>query len=360
MKKIIVLIFLGGNFLTTYSQNCSVPVAETLFLNKVYSPITSVAGDASRLDVAEAMCLGKCFSTDQVRRLALLLNSDESKFTLITNVYPNIVDRSNGYSLLDAFSKLSNAFAFYDFMNSYMEQTPPPPPPPLPVFSFPNLVYPSAESYKGIIGCNLPLSDNDFLNVVQPLVALKGDAAIQPVAMTMAQSHCLSISQAMKLSTLLSLELNRLNFLKAVFEHLYDLGNYGYASVVFSSSPYQTDWNNFAKAKVDALTTPPPPPPPPPCVVSESELGPMKTQITNAMSSSTKLTLAKSILQAKKCFSTSQIKQLVALMTFDSDQLALAKFAYDYCTDKPNYYQVADVLQFSSSQQELLNYIKGH
>ena len=75
--------------------------------------------------------------------------------------------------------------------------------------------------------------------------------------------------------------------------------------------------------------------------------------------SSTKLSTAKQIISAKKCFTTRQIKELVKLMTFEGDKLDLAKYAYDYCVDTNNYFLVNDVFDFDSSKTELSNYVQG-
>lgn len=59
---------------------------------------------------------------------------------------------------------------------------------------------------------------------------------------------------------------------------------------------------------------------------------------------------------AKKCFTVSQIKSIVKTMSFENDKLEVAKYAYDYCIDKQNYYQLSDVFDFSSSTTDLMNF----
>jgi hypothetical protein len=48
---------------------------------------------------------------------------------------------------------------------------------------------------------------------------------------------------------------------------------------------------------------------------------------------------------------------MVTLMAFESAKLELAKYAYDFCTDKPDYYTIADALSFASSKEDLMNFI---
>ena len=45
------------------------------------------------------------------------------------------------------------------------------------------------------------------------------------------------------------------------------------------------------------------------------------------------------------------------LFTFEASKLDYAKYAYDYCWEKNNYYQVNDAFEFESSIEELDAYI---
>lgn len=53
----------------------------------------------------------------------------------------------------------------------------------------------------------------------------------------------------------------------------------------------------------------------------------------------------------------SQIAGIANEFTFDSDRLKWAKYAYDFCYDKGNYYQLQDAFTFDSSYDELQKYI---
>jgi len=70
-----------------------------------------------------------------------------------------------------------------------------------------------------------------------------------------------------------------------------------------------------------------------------------------------KLTKAKQIVSRNR-MCTAQIVQIVRLFSFESNKLEFAKYAYQYCTDKNNYYQVTDAFAFQSSKDELLKFIR--
>jgi len=53
------------------------------------------------------------------------------------------------------------------------------------------------------------------------------------------------------------------------------------------------------------------------------------------------------------CMSAEQITGVMKVMKFDSARLEFAKYAYPFCVDKNNYYQVNDAFTHSSSTEEL-------
>lgn len=69
-----------------------------------------------------------------------------------------------------------------------------------------------------------------------------------------------------------------------------------------------------------------------------------------------KLNKAKQIISRNR-MCTAQIVQIVRLFSFESNKLEFAKYGYQYCTDKNNYYQVTDAFSFQSSKDELLKFI---
>lgn len=83
-----------------------------------------------------------------------------------------------------------------------------------------------------------------------------------------------------------------------------------------------------------------------------------KIAIDNERFSSDKIKLANRII-ADNCMSTSQIYELIeGYFSFDSARLEVALFAYEYCVDPKNYYQINSLLSFSSSKDKLNQYIQ--
>lgn len=73
----------------------------------------------------------------------------------------------------------------------------------------------------------------------------------------------------------------------------------------------------------------------------------------------TKLNTAKQIA-GSNCLNTNQIVQICQLFGFEESKLDFAKFAYGHCTEPRNYFKVNNVFGFSSSVDELNQFISGH
>lgn len=83
-----------------------------------------------------------------------------------------------------------------------------------------------------------------------------------------------------------------------------------------------------------------------------------KQTISNTDFSSDKQTIAKQIVSSN-CLTAQQVKEIAALFDFEKDKLEFAKFAYKYTYDIENYFIINDIFDFSSSIQELNNYINS-
>lgn len=72
----------------------------------------------------------------------------------------------------------------------------------------------------------------------------------------------------------------------------------------------------------------------------------------------TKLSTAKQIASGN-CLSAGQITEICKTFGFEDTKLQFAKFAYAHCTEPNNYFKINNVFGFSSSTDELNNYIQG-
>lgn len=106
---------------------------------------------------------------------------------------------------------------------------------------------------------------------------------------------------------------------------------------------------------------PVPPAPEPPMEpeirrATEEDVAAMVLRMKNQSFDSDRLALGK-VIVASSNLTASQIARLAETIDFSSSQVEFLKYAYNYCIDKPNYYQTVDILTFSSDKKKVLDYI---
>jgi hypothetical protein len=92
--------------------------------------------------------------------------------------------------------------------------------------------------------------------------------------------------------------------------------------------------------------------------ISASDFEAGKKSIKSQSFADTQLKVAKTFTK-NNCLSVAQIKEIMSLFSFEQNKLEYAKFAYDYCVDKKNYYQLSEAFSFSSSADELNEFLES-
>jgi len=82
-----------------------------------------------------------------------------------------------------------------------------------------------------------------------------------------------------------------------------------------------------------------------------------KQSIASKSFEDSKLTLAKQIA-SNNCLLSEQVRDIMKIFNFESSRLEFAKFAYKYTYDKGNYYKVNDAFQYSTSIDELNEFLE--
>ncbi|MFH2094650.1 MAG: DUF4476 domain-containing protein [Bacteroidota bacterium] len=85
----------------------------------------------------------------------------------------------------------------------------------------------------------------------------------------------------------------------------------------------------------------------------------LKYTMMNTSFDNSKLQIAKQAVTANGV-SSAQVCELMGLFIFESKKLEFAKFAYGYTVDSQNYYLVNNAFTFSSSINELNDFIMGY
>jgi hypothetical protein len=91
--------------------------------------------------------------------------------------------------------------------------------------------------------------------------------------------------------------------------------------------------------------------------ISTTDFASGKSSIKNQSFSDSQMKVAKTFTK-NNCLSVAQIKEVMGIFSFEESKLEYAKFAYDYCVDKKNYYQLSDAFSFSSSSDSLNEFLE--
>ncbi len=97
---------------------------------------------------------------------------------------------------------------------------------------------------------------------------------------------------------------------------------------------------------------------PAPCThMNTSDFNSALTSIKAKSFEDSKMTMAKQIT-SKNCMDASQVKAIMGCFDFEATKLEFAKYAYDFCWEKNNYFKVNDAFTFEASIEELDAYIR--
>lgn len=102
---------------------------------------------------------------------------------------------------------------------------------------------------------------------------------------------------------------------------------------------------------------PTPPPIPAPQICSGRDLEQIVRLIEDESFEDSKLTIAKQAVSSQ-LMTTEQLTRIARLFTYEDTKLEFLKYAYDYCFDKNKYYLVNSVFTYSSSKDEMNEYIQ--
>lgn len=83
-----------------------------------------------------------------------------------------------------------------------------------------------------------------------------------------------------------------------------------------------------------------------------------RESISDIAFSDTQLSQAKNIVSVN-CMDVVQLKGIAEIFAFEDDKLEFAKYAYSYCYDQSNYWQMNDVFNFDDSKQKLNSFTQS-
>lgn len=92
--------------------------------------------------------------------------------------------------------------------------------------------------------------------------------------------------------------------------------------------------------------------------MSDQSFTALKETLIRERFDNSRVTIAKQVID-QNYFTADQVKQLLLMYSFDNYKLDLAKYAYKNTVNKQDYFILYEVFSFSSSKDDLANYIRA-
>ncbi|MDY6800367.1 MAG: DUF4476 domain-containing protein [Bacteroidota bacterium] len=361
MRKIIALIvFTAVTTLVFPQTKCTQPLTFQQFQQR-YKQIDNRTTDAAKIQLANQLVKSYCFSSEQIKEIALLFDDDNYRLQFAQSAYNNTTDKDNFYEVYDAFIYYSNVFRLHDFINGKTTET---------SFAgnslneidntkFPDYHYPDFVNYTGQKKCTQYISQRQFNSIVNQIKSSIEESAKLTKAKTLIQNNCIPTEYLMKMGSLFSSENNRLDFAKAGLSSVYDIDHYLEMKQIFSTPKSRSIFTSFL-AQEQSSTSISGTVSAEKCLVSQNEFNAIINSLKNENFNSTKLKSAKNIIETKTCLSPTQIKKIINVFDYENSRLEIAKLGFDFTKNKNDYYSiVSGALGFESSKKKLLDYINS-
>ncbi|MBI5217772.1 MAG: DUF4476 domain-containing protein [Bacteroidia bacterium] len=371
MKRVLILMAVVAQSIVVCAQqkNCNNPLSNDEFQLKM-NDIINKPNDAAKLEAAKKIVHSSCLLSAQVKQLAKTFQNDINRLDFVKASYNSTFDKNNFYDVYDEFAYFSTVFKLHDYIESIRDNKPAGNVSAnsgndntsgnTSLVKFPKLDYPDCTRYNGAKGCPSPMGDKDFNSMARQFLDEQNDAAKTAAAEKSLQSGCFSVEQLMKIATTFKNDKDKLNYFKKAYFKCYDQGNFGSAQQVFNEKEFnkllldfiasQGGGKQISTTSTTTTTTTN-------CQVLNKEFKEVIESVKNQKFENTKITVAKQAIQAKKCFTAFQIKEIAKLMNFEEGKLDVAKFAWDYCIDRENNYSLLnEIFSFDSSKNDLYNF----
>lgn len=217
--------------------------------------------------------------------------------------------------------------------------------------------------------CHGPMPEGMFRQKHKTIAMQRNDSQRLELAISVLAQNCFNAEQVKALAGLFNDDFFRLDFAKQAFESTIDKENFYMVYDEFSTfstvfmlhdfvQGYERHPHDYLPPSYDGNSNYTNQPAPIICEVTRDQFNDMLQSIRKESFNSTKIEITKSILNSKPCFTTQQVRDIVNEFNFESGKLEIAKYAWDYTLDKENYFRVSDAFSFSSSKEELLEYIR--
>ena len=297
--------------------------------NNLYSSIRNQWGSAKKMTlVSDAFAnTNYYFTTAQAKQLIQLVNSQSNRFTLTKASYRSITDPTNFtqmYDVLNSQSHRDQLAAYVSTYNAGSSSTA------MTASRF-NTIYKTAQR-QSTTNSKVSYIYNVFTNT----------------------NNYFTVAQARQLVQLAPDEANRLYLAKISYRSIIDRTNFSQMSALLNSQASRNELNIFVSTydNSNPVYTR--------IAMKEAEYNTLYRDIQNRYGIGAKMSALSNVFATENYFfTTAQAKQLIQLVSDESNRLELAKGSYDNIVDQANFNQLYDIFS-NSSRNALEVYVRDH
>jgi len=274
------------------------------------------------------------FTVAQARQLVQLAPDEANRLYLAKISYRSIIDRTNFSQMNTLLNSQASRNELNIFVSTYDNSNPVYTRVAMKEADF-NIIYRDIQNRYGI-GAKMSALSNAFAN----------------------ENYYFTTAQTKQLIQLVSAESNRLELAKASYDNIVDQANFNQLYDIFSNSARNELEIYVRDHQGNPVYTPPVYTRTP---MSNSSFTSIYNEVRNTYGLGAKMSrLTEIFANETYYFTVAQAKQLVQLVSSESNRLELAKSAYGNITDPENFNLMYDVLTSQSSKTELSNYVNTY
>ncbi len=297
--------------------------------NNLYSSVRNQWGSAKKMTlVSDAFAnTNYYFTTAQAKQLIQLVNSQSNRFTLAKASYRSITDPTNFTLLYDVLNSQSRRDQLASYVNTYNAGSSSTA---MTAASF-NTIYKTAQR-QSTTNSKVSYIYNAFTNT----------------------NNYFTVAQARQLVQLAPDEANRLYLAKISYRSIIDRSNFSQMNALLNTQASRNELNIFVSTydNSNPVYTR--------IAMKEAEYNTLYRDIQNRYGIGAKMSALSNVFATENYFfTTAQAKQLIQLVSDESNQLELAKGSYDNIVDQANFNQLYDIFS-NSSRNALEVYVRDH
>jgi CTP:phosphocholine cytidylyltransferase-like protein len=304
--------------------------------NAIYRDVNNRWWQSSKMSAArDAFNSGSnYFSTDQVRQIVDLMNSEANRLELLKLAYDNITDPVNFYQLYDLLQSQANRTELERYVRSYSSDG-------------------SYDNYKVAMNAT---AFNQLYQDISRQSNTSRKLSVATKAFNTATNY-FSVLQASQVISLITGENNRLQLAKLSLDNIIDPENITQLFDLLTTQSAKENLDNYIRSNGYAganynYTVR--------AAMTDAEFDALYNDIRKKWLPLSKYSTAVDIFSStSNYFTTQQVKQIIALLSSESNRLDLAKLAFDNIVDQQNFRQLYDLFDSQASRDELDNYIRA-